>query len=217
MKRMVTQLAMVCLIVLAFAGPAMAGETGSVIRFGPQYVSPTGTYEEIDTDIDAKLEIEADTATGFFFAYEYQFTDRIGIEPSLSFQSHDVNAKLTDLTSGATTPKVKIADVDVMPLLVALNFHVLDPESMVDLYVAPIIGYVRFSDLNLIDEASESIDPAFAWGADVGVDVRFGQSKWYFTGALQYLKFAAEGGDDGETASVDIDPFVARVGVAIKF
>ena len=93
MRRMVTHLALACLIAFAFISPALAGEQGSVLRFGPQYVSPTGMYEE--TELNLKLEVEADTATGFFFAYEYQFTDVIGIEPSLSFQSHDVNGKLT--------------------------------------------------------------------------------------------------------------------------
>jgi len=100
---------------------------------------------------------------------------------------------------------------------VNLNFHLLK-ESKVDLYLGATVGYGFWGDLEsrVLDTAS-STDDSPIYGATLGVNVPFGESKWEFSGALSYQ--AMEVALTGDTPSEDlgINPFQLRAGVAYRF
>lgn len=194
--------------------PAFAEEHRNTIRFGAQYVSPTGDYgETIET---TRFTLEAVDAFGPFLSYERMITPRFGIEPTLGYTKHDVDLAVLDIESaqGAT---VEFGQVDVLPLVVGANFH-FPAGTGADFYVGPQVGYVLFGDLES-DFSSETlpISDGFAWGAVAGFDLPFGNGKWGFHGRFQLLRFAAEVDDPEVDADIDVDPLVVGVGVLRRF
>ncbi len=114
-KLTVVMTVFLALIIASSFAFAEAGK--SKIRFGLQYVSPTGDfkYSEFDagpiedyeayfpdpiddfflvtaTDYSLTNKTEADAAMAFFFGYEYMVTDMIGIDANISYSKHDIDS-----------------------------------------------------------------------------------------------------------------------------
>lgn len=202
------------LLVLAMAlmipAAALAEAPQHTFRGNLVYVSPTGDETIFDT------KVEADSALGFGLAYEYRFTDLYGLEGQLTYSSHDV--QIGGETAG---------DTSVMPLTLALNFH-LSKNDKVDFYVGPVIGYVFYDDLSLDDDwggEDVKLKNGFAWGVQAGIDVPFNEN-WAFTAGLTYLQTTAETDEEWGPATavesdrdleLDVNPWVLRAGIALKF
>jgi hypothetical protein len=136
------------------------------------------------------------------------------------------NAESADLAASQT------GEMGMIPLTLGFNFHVLRTRTL-DLYLGPLVGYVYYTDLKL-EPGTLTVDPPIfpleeeieadavdikgsgAWGAAVGLDVRFGVSRWMLSVAGRYLATTAEesGGDHN---SLRIDPWVFQVGVGYRF
>jgi outer membrane protein W len=199
-------------VLMLIASPALAEKGDSKLRFGLQWVSPTGDYTESEPGMS--LTIEADDALGGFVGYEYLLSDLIGIGATLSFAGHDVKGKIEG--PGGFSESATIGDIFVTPLTFDVNFHVVQSQS-IDFFLGLNLGYVSLSKLTVDGEGDVSIKNTTAAGATAGIDVPFGEGKWMFSGALQYLSFGAEVDESGADATVDIDPLVVRVGVGVKF
>ncbi len=213
------------LILLAIAvlglTPAVAEQGDSKIRFGAQWLDPTGDY--VERDPAEEFAIEADAAVGGFFEYEYMLRDKVGLFGNISFQNHDVEAELTEFGPPVVTTEATIGDVDVLPVEFGVNFYVVQKES-VAFFLGPKVAYVSFGDVELNpafldpgDPTEIPTDDSFGYGANFGVEVAFGESGWSFFGGLQYMVFSLETDDGVDSVEVDIDPIVARVGVGKKF
>jgi outer membrane protein W len=197
-------------VLVSIATPALAEKGDSKLRFGFQWVSPTGDYQE--SEPDGTVTVEAESAIGGFVGYEYLLSDLLGLEASLGFHGHDIEVSYA--ATGGGGGSYTLGDIFVTPLLLGVNFHVLRSET-VDLYVGLDGGYVFLSDVSTERGSDIDIKSSAAFGLVAGVDVPFGGGRWMFSGALQYLSYGAEVED--EDVTIDIDPLVVKVGVGVKF
>jgi outer membrane protein W len=211
------------LIALVSAVPALAGQGDKIIRFGGAYVSPTGDYvEEIDSDgVVGDLTIEADSAFGGFFGFEYMFTDLFGLDATLLYANHDIDGTLDVDSDGVPFyEKATLAEVSNMPLFISGHFHFMQ-DGPVDLYAGPTLAYVMYGDLEFKPIADEEedipLEDDFGFGAVFGVDVPFGtDNNWMFNSKIRYIRTGAET-DEVDSVTVDIDPWIIEIGVGVKF
>jgi len=238
MQRIVQLLSV--LAALGGAGTAWPADAHSVLRFGGSYTAPTGDITEgfaftgVDLGngtmlaFDGTLTLEPQEAAAPTIDFEYRLSDRIGVDVTLLRANSDVDGRLrgtywiNDSTTGLlidTGPleaTEDFGDVTFSPLTLGANFH-LTPESKLDFYVAPVIGYVLYDNLDLSGETLRLKDD-FAWGATAGLDVPIGKGRWLFNGALRYLATEAEvdeAGAGGE--SLDVNPFAIQIAAGYRF
>jgi len=189
-------------LVLALAGLPASADDAWRIRFGLLYNSPNGDYSE------SGQTAELDDATGFFASVEFPLTEAFGIEPGLGYAKHDITV------SESGFPNLDFGDTTWTALTVNGNFHLMR-ESKFDLYVGPTVGYVFWDSIST-DVFPDDVptDDDFAIGANVGIDLPFGDSPWAFSGALRYLMadLGIAGGDD-----IGVDPIQLKVGLSYKF
>ena len=238
--RKLTVVATVFLALIIASSFAFAEAGKSNIRFGLQYVSPTGDLKVTDTGtetivdppgelvFDYEDKLEADSAIGLFFGYEYMFTDMIGLDFGLGYSKHDVDD--TFCYTETFTPEVgepeiidesgkeTIGDVSMMPLTVGVNFH-MSKSDKVDFYAGPFIGYVMYGDLSAKEADMEDIKlkSDFGYGVTFGLDVPFGGKGWMFSTALKYLSTKAEIDEEGVDEALDVNPWILQIGVGYTF
>lgn len=190
------------LVLSAVALPASAGDTQWTARFGLLSSNPTGDLSE------SGQTTELDDSIGLHVSAEFQVTDRIGVEPGLSYGKHDIDVK------EAGFPTLDFGDTTWFALTVNGNFHLLR-EKKFDLYVGPTIGYVFWDSIDSsVFPSSIPTDDSFAIGANAGIDVPIGESPWAFAGGLGYLvtELGVQGGSD-----IDVDPIQIKVGLSYSF
>lgn len=181
-------------------------------RAALNFVSPDDTIEVDGDEVDSEI----DSALGLGLAWEYRFTDLIGLDVNWSYAKHDVELSGSDFD-----------EVTFMPVTVGANFHLL-PDSKVDLFVGPFVGYAFYGDLEN-DGVEIEIDDDIVYGVNAGIEVPVGE-KWAFFGSLKYMKAGADAAIKAEAEpaptralvviaepDVDIDPLVAQVGVAFRY
>jgi outer membrane protein W len=196
--------------VLGIAVPVTTRAENNVVRLGLEASFPTGDL------LPGFVQEEAETAFGPGFSYEYKFTDLFGIEAGISYFNHDL--------SGGD-PSEDIGEVSLVPVLIRGNFHVARKPGF-DLYLRPTLGYVFVGDSDLMSGLTVANEDEFALGLGFGFDVPFGGT-WAFSAAFDWLAMdVAPEGDECFTVpgsnvcieeEMDVDPIVARVGVAIRF
>jgi len=177
---------MTVLLALIIASSFAFAEAGkSKIRFGLQYVSPTGDfkYSEFEagpisdelyfpapidsfvtvtaTDYSLANTTEADAAMAFFFGYEYMVTDMIGIDTNLSYSKHDIDSdtilNLTWTAEGTGNWNHPIHETGSITMMpIAVGVNFhVMKKEKVDLYLGPFLGYVMYGDAKL-DKYSET-------------------------------------------------------------
>ena len=236
-----------CVFALCAAGVA-AEEGSSKLRFGLSWVSPTDDLSRtepvlvelippggqfVTLDIPAKLE--AQPALGLEVNFEKGLNDRLGIEVAAGWTEHDVDFDLGGVTAMVQDPlgppgqmvtvtvpaeSGQFGKIVKIPVLVGLNVH-LTPDSGVDFYVGPTVGYVFWGDLDLEPEVidpgdpdSLGVDDEFVYGLNAGIDFG-GDRPWGFHAGLRYL-FVEAGESDGPEA-LGVDPLELRVGLTRTF
>jgi outer membrane protein W len=210
------------LVVMVAALPALAAQGDKIIRFGASYATPTGDWSMIEEGEGVTLTgtLEADSAIGPFFGFEFMVSDLIGIDATISMTDHDIDSDFVVVEDGEVVfdEMMTIGDVSMTPLFISAHFHVVQREAF-DFYVGPTIGYVMYGDLDLVPEFEEddvALDDDFGIGAVAGLDVGFGSAGWSFSTALRYIKTGAQIDEEG-APEVDIDPLIIQVGVAKKW
>jgi len=231
-----------CLVLATFCvwNDAWSADRKSVVRFGGAYVMPTGDMtvpasfsgEDLGNGtmlaFDGTLTVEPQDAIGLTVGYEYRWSELLGLDFTLLTATSDVDGRLrgtfwiNDSNTGeliATGPldeTEEIGEVDFTPLMAGVNFH-LTPKAKVDFYVAPVLAYVFYGDLDLLGQRV-SLDDDFAYGAAMGVDVPAGNGRWFFSGALRYLSSEAQPDEPGFAGeSLDVSPFLIQVAAGYRF
>lgn len=197
--------ALVVLAALALATPAMAQDTHHFKIFGAiSYISPLG---EEDVDAGSVTEsVQASNETGYEFGFEWRFGKWLGLEASYVDSTHEI--EVDDVTFGET---------DMTPINVALNIHIIH-SKYIDFYVAPVVSYVDFGDLELESGGSESIDSETAYGAQIGLDISLGKNVAIIGGVRWIsLDVTADDPSDPDDESVAVDPLYSRLGIAFRF
>jgi outer membrane protein W len=220
MRRLFVVLALTALVASI---PTMAAQGDQIIRFGGAYVTPTGDWTISDEDeVLETATLEADSAFGPFFGFEYMISEMVGIDATVMSANHDIDSDYT-VTDGSEvlfSDCMTIGDVTVTPIFVSAHFHVMQREAM-DMYVGPTIGYILYGDLKLNPEFGEdnvALKNDFGYGGVVGLDVPFGSAGWNFSTALRYVVTAAQLDDpEAPDIEIDINPIILQVGVGKRW
>jgi outer membrane protein W len=191
------------LLVSGLVFPAWAEAGDMSVRFGVLYSAPT------DDLVDGEQTTELDGSFGFQASFEYLITDLIGIEPAITTGNHDVTVKESGF------PDLDFGEIGLFTLTANVNFHFMR-ESRIDLFAGPTIGYASWGDLKT-DEFPQDfpVDDEFIYGINVGVDVPFGEGKWGFSGALNYLLAGVN--PEGSSEEIGVNPLQVKAGVSYRF
>jgi opacity protein-like surface antigen len=201
---------------LAVANAAEAGsaETGWRGRFwvgtvGRYVLDDNAAYQSppfgtVETEVDG-------SALGFGGDVEYKFKRWLGLDTALAYTSLPVTFQ-TSTDPGVTQD----ADFTVIPLFVALNFHVVNTEK-VDFWLGPQIAYVVYPDslsFSVPGVGTFEYDPSnlfSPFGFDLGIDIAFNPT-WAVNVAVRFQN--ADGDPDGH---LTIDPTFVTVGMTARF
>jgi outer membrane protein W len=203
----------VALAAIAAFGTARADEDAHW-RVGLEFawVDPSGDFSTTNVSgISAKASY--DTGFGVGARAEYQFASQYGVELSA------FGAGSVELSAGTTGSYVRVSSV--APLMVGFNFH-LTPDRPVDFYVGPMLGLVRYSDVEYHAGWGEvsttvSVDDDFAWGAIAGLEIPIGSRGWRLHGNLRYIETDIK--NNGGQISIDseFDPLIFSIGAGYRF
>lgn len=197
-------------------GVAMAAEGDWVVRVGPAHVSPNDDSGELSGV--AGVEVGVDSATSLGLTVTYMVSDHIGVGLLAAWPfKHDITS------TGTTLPDAgKIAEVKQLPPTLTLQYH-FQPASNIRPWVGAGLNYTTFfSEKTTGDLAgltdSISLDDSFGWAVEAGIDIDINQD-WFVSGQLWYLAIdtTATLGDGLGDIDVDIDPWVAMIGVGMRF
>jgi outer membrane protein W len=195
--------ALVSLFVSGFVFQAWADKGDMRIQFGVQAVTPTD-----DLTVDDQTT-ELDEAFGFQAGFEYMVTNLIGVEPTIGLSSHDVEVEETGV------PELALGEIDLFTLNANLNFHFLR-ESRLDLFAGLTVGYALWADLESdVFQMDFATDDEFIYGINLGLDVPFGDSRWEFAAALNYL--LTDVSVEGSSSDIGVDPLALKIGASYKF
>jgi outer membrane protein W len=205
------------LMIVVASTPAFAAKGDKILRFGPEYVAPTGDFTKTQRDEPPLLGVgvfEADSAVGAFVGFEFMVNDLVGLDATILYSNHDFNDSYTETVDGDIVyENFSSGDASMMPLLLSAQFHFLRNETL-DLYAGPTVGYVMYGDVY-----DRTMKDDFSYGAVAGIDVPFGAGKWMFSSAVRYIKTHAETEttDPENYLDIDVDPVIVQVGVGVKF
>jgi len=207
-------LLIVALAVVAFAGSTCAAEDETSWRVGLElaWVDPSGDFSTTTAN-DNTVKASYDTGYGVGVRGEYQFESQYGVELSA------LGAGSVELSAGTAGSYVRVSAV--APLMVGFNFH-LTPDRPVDFYVGPMLGLVRYSDVEYRAgfgevSATVSVEDDFAWGAIAGLEIPIGSRGWRVQGSLRYIETDIR--DSGGSISIDseFDPLIVSIGIGYRF
>jgi hypothetical protein len=179
---------------------AWAGITGRFVETDNATFT-NATFGESATDVNG-------TGFGFGVDVERRFSKLLGLDLAVGYTALDV-----DFTQSLTTATATDT-LGVLPIWLALNFHVVNTES-VDFWVAPQIAYVGWSDPLTF---SASGQPTFELGTEghfPGVGFALGLDWWLTDNGG--LNFAFRFVDADANDDVLVDPTFVTVGYTWKF
>ena len=203
---------------LPTADSPTADEAHWQLRFGGVGVATDLGYSSLEGS-----HYSGGAASGVGISAEYRFSHRLGAEFGIA-------AALG--IDGYTYP-YDFNTFSFVPLTAGLNVH-LTPDRKVDVYLGPVLAYVHYEDLTFtvypghhyrgwpywLPGVYENlrVEDDFAFGANLGFDVRFRESRWSFCTALKYLATNLDATDrDGRHVDIDLDPVILSVGAGYRF
>jgi len=193
------------------------------------WIEPDLDYQ-VPADDDTELLATADGAFGLGISAEYQFSDRLGLELGILRASPDI---VLDYYLREFDVSFSVSDgLAMTPLTLGLNIHLL-PESRLDLYLSPFLGYIRNGDLEFTIDQSFEVDGQsitirdtarvqvasdIGYGATLGVDIPFSSRPWAFATSLRYLATKLDATDpEGEGINPDFDSWILTAGLRYSF
>ena len=214
----------ISLIILNFTiltSTCLAYESGTwFARIGPALIEPNDSSNDVEGLADTGVRVDNDITLGFTIGYmltsKYAI-ELLGVTPS----KHDLRGKDGISALG------KIADVDVFPPTLSLQYH-FQGTSKIHPYVGVGVNYTHFPDESVSSSlesalgGSTKLDIDDSWGlaAQVGMDYSI-NDKWFFNTAIWYVDIDADAtlktnGVDRDI-DIDIDPWVFFTGIGRTF
>jgi outer membrane protein len=192
-------LALAALAIFASA-PAMAQDAKSRFFIDVDWVAPNGDDDiTINSVTDA---VQGSDDFGYEAGLEGRFNKVFGLEGSLLVGSNDFEL---DNNGG------DLGSLDQRALTLALNFHII-PAKYFDLWLAPVVSWYSFGDLEDINGNNLDINDEWGYGAQLGFGIGLGKVVAIDAG-VRYVKLDISSGNQ----SVAFDPVIARVGLAFRF
>lgn len=216
-----TLLLTLTLLVTLLALPASASAEGNgwQVRINGLWVDPDVSFTDLDSNGD-RVQAGADGGSGASLTFERRFSSRLGLEFGALYAEPDLSL---DASLGGTQFTAS-SSVTFTAVTAGLNIH-LTPDKAVDLYLGPLVAQVLFGDVGLRARVAGaalgqdfSANDDFAFGAQVGADVAFGDSPWSLNLAAKYLDTSLEITDeDGEKTDLGFEPLILGVGFGYRF
>ncbi len=209
------------LLLVFFVPSSFAYDKGTwFARVGPALIEPNDSSNDVDGIPNSEVGVDNDVTLGFTIGY--MLTSKFAIELlGVTPSNHDLKGK------DAIGALGKIADVDVFPPTLSLQYH-FTGSARVHPYVGIGINYTHFPDEDVSSTleaalgGSTRLDVDDSWGlaAQAGADFSMGD-KWFLNAAIWYADIDADatlttGGVDRDV-DIDIDPWVFFAGIGRKF
>lgn len=189
-------------------------------RIGPAFIEPNDSSSDVEGIPNSGVRVDNDLTLGFTIGY--MLTSKFAIELlGVTPSNHDLRGK------GSIGSLGKIADVDVFPPTLSLQYHFTD-SGQLHPYIGAGINYTHFPDENVSASTEAalggrtSLDVDDSWGlaAQAGIDYSMGDN-WLMNAAVWYVDIDADAtlttGTVDRDVDIDIDPWVFFVGIGKKF
>lgn len=199
-------------------GAAVAAPGDWVVRVGPTLVSPNDDSGVLSgADAPGNSRVSVDSAASLGITLTWMATDHLGIGVLGAWPfKHDIKG------AGALGGAGKLAEVKHLPPTVTLQYH-FSPNAGLRPYVGAGVNYTTFfseKTTGAIADFDISLDDSFGWALEAGVDFDV-NADWFLSAQLWYIAIDTtaklSGPADFGSVDVDIDPWVAMVGVGRRF
>lgn len=186
------------------------------IRFAVVSMDPSGTSVFVPETVES-ISYDSGSGTGLGIDLEYRASKRLGIDFGVLSASPGikVEAGVQPFTVSAS------GDLNITPIYAGLNIH-LTPDSRFDLYLGPLLAYVRYDGFKLaagtgiVEEFTT--ENGFGFGGVVGLDIGLGDGRWSLNASVRYIDTTLEAtSSDGGLGKTDIDPTIYSLGVGYRF
>ncbi len=201
--------------------PCIAYEQGTwFARIGPALIEPNDSSSDVEGLANTGVRVDNNVTLGFTIGYmltsKYAI-ELLGVTPS----KHDLRGKDGLGALG------KIADVDVFPPTLSLQYH-FDGTTKFHPYVGAGINYTHFPDENVSSSLETALggktrlDVDDSWGLAVqaGMDYSI-NNNWFINAAIWYVDIEADAtlktNGVSRDVDIDIDPWVLFTGIGRKF
>jgi outer membrane protein W len=170
----------------------------------------------VDRPSGGQVSAGGNAELGVALAVEYQWSELIGIEVGIAY------AKSPDVDDNVNGNNDEIGEgPGFFPLSTGVNFHLASSEN-IDFYIGPRIAYVMFGDFDLDIDGQNTefeVDDEFAWGATMGLNYRFGDSRWSLLAEATYLDVDMTISDEGvaNPTTSSFDPLMVNLGLSYRF
>lgn len=214
----------ISLIFLSLLLPAtscIAYDKGSwFARIGPALIEPNDSSNDVEGLANTGVRVDNNVALGFTIGYmlTYKFAiELLGVTPS----KHDLRGKDGIGALG------KIADVDVFPPTLSLQYH-MNISPKFHPYIGVGINYTYFPDENVSSSLEAAlggntklnVDDSWGLAAQAGVDYSINDN-WFINTAVWYVDIDADAtlktSGISRDVDFDIDPWVLFAGIGRKF
>ena len=204
------------LILATLPVTASAEDNRWQIRFAVVSMDPSGASVTVPENGES-ISYNSRSGTGLGMDLEYRASKRLGIDFGVFSASSEIEVEVgyQPFTVSAS------GDLKITPICAALNVH-LTPDSRFDLYIGPLLAYVRYGSFKLtagpgLFETFTTEDD-FGFGGVVGLDIGLGSGQWSLNAAVRYIDTTLEAtSSDGGPGTTDIDPTIYSLGVGVKF
>ena len=221
LNRIIFYKIIIILFIAIYSQSVFAYEKGTwFARIGPALIEPNDSSNDVEGIPNTEVGVDNDVTLGFTIGY--MLTSKLAIELlGVTPATHDLRGKDGLSSLG------KIADVDVFPPTLSLQYHFNDTGKFRP-YVGAGVNYTHFPD----EDVSSSLETALggntrldiddSWGlaAQIGADISI-NDKWFFNTAVWYADIDADAtlktnGIDRDV-DIDIDPWVYFIGIGRTF
>jgi outer membrane protein len=146
---------------------------------------------------------------------EYFITKHIGTELLVAWPAtHGI-----DLDTGSR-PLDRVAQVDVMPPTLSLNWH-FNPEGTFRPYIGAGVNYTLFSGeeaRGALAGSSVKLDDSIGAAGQVGVDIGNKTSNWFMNANVRYIDMSSDVELNGaDIGTADINPWVYGFHIGYRF
>ncbi len=206
---------------IIFTSTCMAYEPGTwFARIGPTLIEPNDRSNDVEGLPDTGVRVDDDVTLGFTIGYmltsKYAI-ELLGVTPS----THNLHGKDGIGALG------KIADVDVFPPTLSLQYH-FNGTAKFHPYLGAGINFTHFPDESvsasletaLGGDTKLDIDDSWGLAAHIGMDYSLNDN-WFLNTAVWYIDIDADAklktNDVTRDINIDIDPWVIFTGIGRKF
>ena len=217
-------LAVAFLLVAVFSTPVLALEPGDIIlRGGVGLIFPNDDSDDLSGVPGATVEV--DSSVTFAFTAGYMMTDHLAVELlGIWPADHDVEGDGVLPGLGIST----VGELDIFPPTLSLNYYFM-PKQKFHPHVGVGINYSVYWDTSASQQTKAvlgagtdlDIGHSVGWALNIGGDYDL-NDRFFLTANLWYVDIEAEASLKSTALGkldidVDVDPWVALLGVGVRF